>query len=400
LCIQPPVEELSVPAVNCARSFARRSLFLGLCAALAACSDSTPPGGNDGTTDTVVRDGATYFPAADWRAARPEQVGIDEGRIGALAQRMQSNAIPGLSSLVIVREGYLVFERYFNGSSRSDVHTMQSVSKSVTSLIAGIAADQGKLDVAASIFDVLPTYQDLTVADPRKRNVTLRQLLEMRSGINFYESPYAGSPLERLNNSRDDWVRIALEPPMNANPGELWQYNSGGVIVIAAAVRRLTGVPFHEYARTQLFSRIGVSSALWYVSAYDSLAHAGGGLNLRALDLARIGYLVLRNGRWGSDQIVSEAWLRASLTPVTAGVANYGGHRTDYGRLWWMFAIDANGSTGNRAEAIYAGIGNLNQWLFVVPRYDLVVVVTGQSNASSPASFFFSDILPAVRATY
>jgi CubicO group peptidase (beta-lactamase class C family) len=121
---------------------------------------------------------------------------------------------------------------------------------------------------------------------------------------------------------------------------------------------------------------------------------------LRALDLARIGYLVLRNGRWGSDQIVSEAWLRASLTPVTSGVANYGGHRTDYGRLWWSFPIDANGSTANRAETIYAGIGNLNQWLFVVPRYDLVVVVTGQSNASSPASFFFSDILPAIRPTY
>ena len=377
-----------------------KHVFVAACVALTACSDSSSPDGESAVTDTVVRDGASYFPTAEWRTASPGQVGIDEARINSLAQRMQSNTIPGLNSLVIIREGYLVFERYFNGSSSSDVHTMQSVSKSVTSLIAGIAADQGKLDVTASIFDVLPTYQDLTVTDPRKRNVTLRQLLEMRSGINFYEQPYAGSPLERLNTSRDDWVRIALEPPMNANPGELWQYNSGGVIVIAAAVRRLTGVPFHVYARTQLFSRIGVTSALWYVSYYDSLAHAGGGLNLRALDLARIGYLVLRNGRWGSDQIVSEAWLRASLTPVTSGVTNYGAHRTDYGRLWWLFAIDANGSTGNRSEAIYVGIGNLNQWLFVVPRYDLVVVVTGQSNASSFAPFFFSDILPAVRATY
>jgi len=377
-----------------------KHVFVAACVALTACSDSSSPDGESAVTDTVVRDGASYFPTAEWRTASPGQVGIDEARINSLAQRMQSNTIPGLNSLVIIREGYLVFERYFNGSSSSDVHTMQSVSKSVTSLIAGIAADQGKLDVTASIFDVLPTYQDLTVTDPRKRNVTLRQLLEMRSGINFYEQPYAGSPLERLNNSRDDWVRIALEPPMNANPGELWQYNSGGVIVIAAAVRRLTGVPFHVYARTQLFSRIGVTSALWYVSYYDSLAHAGGGLNLRALDLARIGYLVLRNGRWGSDQIVSEAWLRASLTPVTSGVTNYGAHRTDYGRLWWLFAIDANGSTGNRSEAIYVGIGNLNQWLFVVPRYDLVVVVTGQSNASSFAPFFFSDILPAVRASF
>lgn len=376
-----------------------RQLIVAACVGLVACSDSSSPGDGPQQVDPVVKDGATYYPAADWRTARLEQVGIDAGRINALAQRLESNSIPGFSSLLIVREGYLAFERYFNGSSRADVHTMQSVSKSVTSLIAGIAADQGKLDVNASIFDVLPTYQDLTLGDPRKRSVTIRQLLEMRSGINFYESPYQGSPLERLNNSRDDWVRIALEPAMNANPGELWQYNSGGVIVIAAAMRRLTGVPFHVYARTQLFSRIGVTSALWYVSYYDSLAHAGGGLNLTAPDLARIGYLVLRNGHWGSDTIVSEAWLRASLTPVTNGVANYG-RRTDYGRLWWSFPLDANGSTANRNETIYAGIGNLNQWLFVIPRYDLVVAVTGQSNASSAASFFFSDILPAIRPNY
>ena len=118
------------------------SVTLFSCAVLYACSDASEPGGNGGPTDTVVRDGATYFPATEWRTARPEQVGIDAGRIDALAQRMQSNTVPGLNSLVIIREGYLVFERYFNGSSRSDVHTMQSVSKSVTSLIAGITADQ------------------------------------------------------------------------------------------------------------------------------------------------------------------------------------------------------------------------------------------------------------------
>lgn len=377
-----------------------RSLLVTAAITTAACADSSAPGGDPSATDTVARDGATYFPAADWRTARPEQVGIDPGRINALAQRMQSNAIPGLNSLVIVREGYLVFERYFNGSSRDDVHTMQSVSKSVTSLIAGIAVDEGKLDVSAPIFDVLPAYQDLAAADARKRRVTVRQLLEMRSGIDFYESPYEGSPLQRLNNSRDDWVRIALAPPMNADPGERWQYNSGGVIVIAAAVRRLTVVPFHEYARDRLLSRIGVTGAFWYVSAYDSLAHAGGGLNLRAMDLARVGYVVLRNGRWGNERIISESWLRESLTPVTTGVATFGGHRTDYGRLWWSFAIDAIGSTANRNDAVYAGIGNLNQWLFVVPRYDLIVVVTGMNNNASPASFFFSEILPAVRASY
>lgn len=217
-----------------------------------------------------------YFPTADWRTARLEQVGIDASRINSVAQRMQSNALPGLSSLVIVREGYLVFERYFNGSSRSDVHTMQSVSKGVTSLMAGIAADQGKLHVTASIFDVLPTYQDLTLADSRKGDVTLRQLLEMRSGINFYESPYAGSPLERLNNSRDE-----------RKSGRALAVQQRGRHRDRGGRAAPNGRSFPRIRTHQLFSRIGVSSALCYVSFYDSLAHAGGGLNLRTLDLGR-----------------------------------------------------------------------------------------------------------------
>lgn len=150
---------------------------------------------------------------------------------------------------------------------------------------------------------------------------------------------------------------------MNANPGELWQYNSGGVIVIAAAARRLTGVPFHEYARTS-YSAASASRArcAMYLSTIASRTREADSIC----------------ARWISD------------------VASFGGHRTDYGRLWWSFASDANGSTANRSDAISAAIGNLNQWLFVVPRDDLVVVVTCRSNASSPASFFFSDILPAV----
>ena len=370
-----------------------------LCVMLMACTGASAPGADPDAQDTVPRNGASYVPDTTWRTARASQIGLDSSRLAALGQRLQSGAIPDISSLVIVREGYLVVERYFNGSGRDDVHTMQSVSKSVTSLVAGIAADQGKLDPQSLIFDVLPGYDDLATTDPRKRQISLRHLLEMRAGIDFHESPYAGSPLERLNNSGADWVRLALEPAMNALPGERWQYNSGGVITIAAAVRRLTGLQFDEFARTHLFRRIGITTERWSKSPYDGLAHSGGGLSLRAIDLARVGYLVLRNGMWGSDTIVSSAWLRAALAPVTLGAANYAGHRTDYGRLWWLLPIDAAGSSANRQDVIYTGIGNLNQWLFVIPRYDLVVVVTGKSNAAfgAPAAFLFSDILPAVR---
>jgi len=180
---------------------------------------------------------------------------------------------------------------------------MQSVSKSITSLVTGIASDMGSVSLDATVLSILTRYIGAS-PDPRLTRVTMRHLLEMRSGINFYEYPYPGSPLETLNNSRGDWVRIALEQPFNAEPGALWQYNSGGVIALGAAVAQAAGTPFNVLARERLFTPLGISGQYWYVSGYDATIHTGGGLNLRALDLARIGYLVLKQGHWDDTQIV------------------------------------------------------------------------------------------------
>jgi len=175
---------------------------------------------------------------------------MQASRLNALSDSITGGRYPGVNSLIVVRHGYLVTERYFNGTSATASKTVQSVTKSVTSLLAGIAIDKGLLSTSARVLTVLPQYESLANADARKRDITLRHLLEMRSGINFYESPYEGSPLERLNASRDDWARIALAEPMNANPGTFWQYNSGGVIAVGAMIRRAVGGDFYKFARS------------------------------------------------------------------------------------------------------------------------------------------------------
>jgi CubicO group peptidase (beta-lactamase class C family) len=272
------------------------------------------------------------------------------------------------------------------------------VTKSVASLLAGIAIDKGLLSATSRALSVLPEYQSLANADARKGDVTLRHLLEMRSGINFYEQPYEGSPLQRLNTSRDDWARIALAEPMNANPGTLWQYNSGGVIAIGAMIRRAVGGDFYKFARDHLFVPIGVTSQRWYYSPFDTLPHTGGGLLINPLDLARIGYLVLRRGRWNATQIVSEEWLNASMSRISNRPATLGGYVTDYGLLWWLMPLDGTSPSGGRDATIWMASGNFNNWLFIVPRHDLVVVVTGGDNRSfgAPVGFLHREILPAV----
>ena len=357
---------------------------------IAASLACQPANETQGPVEQLPRDGATYWPAATWRTAEPGQVGLDGRRLRALVERLESNAIPELHSLIVVRHGYLAVEEYFNGSTASQVHTMQSVSKSVTSLVTGIAIGEGKLTTSTRILDLLPAYDTLVRGDERKRAVTIGHLLQMRSGINFHESPYAGSPLERLNTSRGDWTAIALGEPMNAAPGELWQYNSGGVIALAAGVQKAIGVRFVDYARQKLFAPIGITSQFWYVSPFDSLPHTGGGLNLTAKDLARIGYLVLRHGNWNGAQVVPSSWIEESTRIHTSNPWSLGGYPTAYGYLWWLMPA------GNSGHVLITGSGNLNQWLFVDPQNDLVVVVTGGSNQASVPDFMIREILPSV----
>jgi CubicO group peptidase (beta-lactamase class C family) len=274
---------------------------------------------------------------------------------------------------------------------------MQSVSKSVTSLVAGIASDEGALDIEAPVLSLLPRYANAS-PDPRLARVTLRRLLEMRSGINFYENPYPGSPLEVLNTSRGDWVQVALEQPFNAEPGARWQYNSGGVIALGAAVASATDTPFHAYARERLFSPLGISGHYWIVSSYDTTVHTGGGLYLRAIDLARVGYLVLRQGLWNGQQLVSPAWLARSTAPVTTRASQFGGVPVDYGYLWWMAPISSALSTADVNNRVIIASGNMNQFLFVVPSLDLVVVNTGTTNDSFGVTvdFVVRELIPAI----
>jgi CubicO group peptidase (beta-lactamase class C family) len=371
-----------------------RTVMVGV---LLACGDASTTRPTD--VEQLPRDGPSYFPSATtWRSADGDAVGMQASRLNALSERIAGGGHPGINSLIVVRHGYVVTERYFNGTSATTAQTVQSVTKSVTSLLAGIAVDKGLLAANARVLAVLPEYQSLASTDARKGEITLRHLLEMRSGIDFYEAPYVGSPLERLNTSRDDWVRLALAEPMNANPGTSWQYNSGGVIVVGGMIRRVGGGDFYRFARENLFVPIGVTSQLWVYSPFDTLPHTGGGLRLNPLDLARIGYMVLRRGRWNDRQIVSEEWLNASMTRISNRPATLGGHVTDYGLLWWLMPLDGTSPSGGRDDTIWMASGNLNNWLFIVPRHDLVVVVTGGDNRSfgAPVDFLYREILPAV----
>ena len=375
-------------------SFVRFALVAGLLTA--GCGSDGPPA----PVEQLGGDAESYWPDAAWRTARPSEVAVDESAITGLLSRLSSGALGAEHAIVVVRKGYVIADRYFAGWTADSIHTEQSVTKSVTSLITGIAIARGDLrGVDQPLVELLGKYAPIANLDDRKRALTVRDLLTMRTGLDWNEDVYAGSPLEQLNNLQTDWIRFVIDWPMREQPGTRWQYNSGGVIALGGAIGVASNMNTAEYARTHLLRPIGITTDKWYRGYPDLLPHTGGGLLLTTRDLARVGYLVLRNGKWNATQVVPQAWLRESTRPIVTPTYRLGGRTSSYGYLWWLYTVTGGTPDANTADLVIVASGAMGQWLFVVPRYDLVVAINaGITNAPDPAlDMVFGTIIPAMR---
>lgn len=336
--------------------------------------------------------GKTYVPGDAWRTLPARGAGFNEQALALLGDDMASGKYGSLHGVVIVRYGFVVFERYI-GWTRDQPHTMQSVTKSVTSLLFGIANKKQPVALALDrpVLDVFTRYASIANVDDNKRALTLRNLLTMRTSMDFFEQPYAGSPLDQLNRSSDDWVKFILDRRMLAPPGGEWAYNSGAAILACGVLREAANERVDVFASRELFGPLGIRSATWFESPFDGLPHCGGGLGLRAVDLARIGYLVLRRGKWGDSQIVPSEWIDASTRVDSHGPSLlFSAFNSSYGYFWWLFPQQRNGSD---AEVITAS-GSGGQWLFVVPSLDLVVAIIAANGDG--LDLFYDGVLPAI----
>jgi CubicO group peptidase (beta-lactamase class C family) len=352
-------------------------------------TDAAAPG-----TEPLPDSGALYVPTATWRTTSPVSAGFDQGRFDALKRNVSRGQFGTIDALIVVRYGFVALEQYKEWSP-TQPHTMQSVSKSVTSLLLGILSQNpaaGLSDLDRPVLDVFRRYPSIANVDDRKRALTLRNLLTMRTAMDFYEQPYAGSPLDELNRSSGDWVKYVLDRPMTGTPGTTWAYNSGAAIVIGGVVRELSGTNVDEFARHELFEPIGAAGEYWFKSPYDGLPHCGGGLFLKPMDLARVGYLVLRQGRWGDRQVVPASWIEASTA------VNYRGNElifssfnSAYGYFWWLFPTRRGGTDAG----VIAASGSGGQWLFVVPSLDLVVAIAASNGAG--LDLLYDGVLAALR---
>jgi CubicO group peptidase (beta-lactamase class C family) len=331
------------------------------------------------------------WPTNGWTRSTPEAQGLKPAPLDSLHRNIAANQYGNVDRLVIVRNGYLVMsERYprdyraisagtdttshqFNYQHPDwhpyhkgrNVHTLQSVTKSVTSALVGIALAKGKISgLDAPLLSFFPEY-DLSAIDPRLRQATLEDLLTMRTGIEWHETdrPIDSSNTTIQLEASKDWIRFTLSQPMDAAPRSKWVYNSGGSALMAAVIRHATGQHAHAYAEANLFGPLGIRDYHWKITPTGH-PDTEGGLYLEAEDLARIGYLYLNRGMWNGRRILPESWVTASVARQVESVNQAG---WGYGYQWWR--LDRND------VEIWAGLGYGGQFLIVMPQYNMIGVV-------------------------
>jgi len=376
-----------------------RGMLAGLVILFGACAtpfEPTPllPTAWEITAADTVDDGSAYWPRARWRTAMPAQVGMDSAAMAELAASVRRERYPAMRSLLVVRNGYLVLNEYTHGAEPQSPVPIAAVSKTVTGLLVGIAVDSGLFRESDRLVQFFPDYVPST---GMKSEITVDHLLTMRSGLNFFESPYDGSPMQLLNESKGDWLRIIFDQAMRTPPGDGWEYNSGGIIALGAVIGATAKEPADSFAKHTLFAKLGISDFTWYEGQPNHLPHMSSGLLLNSPDMARIGYLMLRNGRWNGEQVVSERWLAKMREHVTRQLGHWGSYQLDYGRtLWQLPPLQGSGDV-----EVFAAVGSGGEWIFVVPSKDLVVVSTGvaysEEQFTQAVQLLYDVIVPAVR---
>jgi len=321
-----------------------------------------------------------------WSLSTLAEASLDANRLETLARRISSGEFGLIDSVTIARDGRLCFDAYFNGDA-SVVHELQSVTKSVTSALIGLAIARGALsDVHRPVVDVLPEYAEAARSDPAKAAIRIDHLLTMSSGMDWDESTAISDPrniLAQMNQSAD-WVAFVSSRRAIETPGTRFVYNSGGVILLGAIVRAATGQDVAQFAADNLFTPMGISDARWSRNpSHPEQIHTGGGLSLRARDQAKFGQAYLADGVWSGQRVLPAPWVRESTTPKLP--ATDGAH---YGYLWWLRSVP---SAVDVAEAW----GARGQHIFVVRPLNLVVVVNAHDNAQDAGRQILNEVIAA-----
>ncbi len=315
----------------------------------------------------------------------------------------EAGELSGLHSVLVMLEGEVFAEVYLEGPDEkwgkplgkrqhdpTTLHDLRSVTKSIVGLLYGIALAEGLVpEIDECLVCQFPEYQDLA-ADPERRKILIRHALSMRMGTEWNEDlPYSNPKNSEIAMElAEDRYRFVLDRPMVQEPGEGWTYNGGATAIIAHLIAKGTGKKIDQYAKEKLFDPLNITDFEW-VRGYDGIPSAASGLRLNAHDLAKVGKMILAEGKIKGKQVIPTSWLQASFTPhstLRVGLR--------YGYFWWL------AQRGSPPRWV-AGMGNGGQRLTINKNLGMVLVVfAGNYNKPDawklPAKIIVDFLVPAL----
>lgn len=292
--------------------------------------------------------------------------GIDSTRLYLLFNNL-AGANHKLHSMLLLKDNHLILEEYFNNHTSDSPHDLRSVTKSITSLLMGIAIDRGLIH---SIDDPVSKYipfPDENNVGSGKNTITIRHLLTMSSGLECNDWDKNSKGQEDRVYKKKDWLTFFMELPLINTPGNVAHYCTMGQILATEIIAVTSRMSIDAFAKAYLFDPLGIDNLYWGHTSNKEVIQSGKRLYMTSRDLGKIGLLVLNNGQWEGEQLISEEWIAETSKTQTqiTGI--------DYGLLWWKIPFRVNDQTFIALSAT----GNGGQYIFIFPELNLIAVFTG-----------------------
>ena len=302
------------------------------------------------------------------------QSGISQDSISKLLNLISTIEIPDFRSLVVIKDGGLLIEEYYNTYWRETIHDIRSAGKSITALCMGIAIDQGFVKSEnESVYSFFPEVNIPKERRQKNSEITIKHLMMMSSGLNADTDD--GSSPGNVGNwiGQENWVSHVLNLDKVFESGSKWVYNDASPMLCSAIIQKTTGLSMADFAEKYLFSPLGIREYYWYKSR-QGITGGMGNLYITNLAFSKFGQLVLQKGKWGEQQIVSSEWIDKMTSPLIE-VSSNGPPADGYGYFWYLGHKDIGDEQINYLFAT----GNGGNKIFVIPSKSMVISVQSSS---------------------
>ena len=338
-----------------------------------------------------------YWPPSDlkdgFQVSLPNKAGLDETKLKQMLQKIIEGKYKKIDSVILVKDNQLILEAYFNNYDQQKPHDLRSATKSITSILIGIAQDKKYLDQHDSIKLYLPEYKD-SIDWGEKSDITIHHLLNMTGGLNSNDWDNQSLGHEEKMYRQYDWSQFILKQKLIKEPGSTFMYSTGSTVLLGRVLSNAIPLQLDEWSNKVLFDPLKISTSQWERTP-DGYWDSGGHLQLTPRAMAKIGQLVLNNGQWEEKQVVSKKWVSLSTSP-NMNMPSSINIKVSYGYLWWGHSFQQ----GDRTYKAIIAWGNGGQFIFIIPKLKMVAVFTGSNYGSDltrqPFNILNEWIFPSV----